>query len=247
MSSLLLNIRRGSTPFYRRLRQFVRRVLGFHVPVPRLLRLPLRAMFQARLGVLYSFRYARAILYVTPLFSSRCESAGPGLFVFAMPSVRGHTRIHIGRKVRILGKIGIASGRMFDEPTLRIGDCVIIGHDVRFSVNREVCLEDGVFIAGQSTIADNDGHPHNPDLRVQGEPPALADIRPVRICRRAWIGQGAQIRKGVTVGEGAIVGVNSVVVKDVPAHSIVLGAPARVTGFVRKGCPPPDEGTSSVT
>jgi hypothetical protein len=84
------------------------------VPVPGLLRPPLRAIFHARSGVLSAFRYGRSILYVTPLCSSRCERAGPWLFVFAMPAVKGHTRIYIGRNVRILGKIGIASGRMFD-------------------------------------------------------------------------------------------------------------------------------------
>ena len=234
MSSLLLNIRRGSNPFYRRVRRCAHAVLRLHLPVPRLLRPVLRAIFHTRRSVLLAFRHARAILYVTPLFSSRCESAGRGVFVFAMPTVKGHTRIHLGENVQILGKIGIASGRVFDEPTLRIGDGVVIGHEVRFSVNREVCVDDGVFIADRVTITDNDGHPHHPDLRVRLEPPAMADIKPVRICRQAWIGQGAHIRKGVTIGEAAIVAVNSVVLNDVPAHCLALGVPARVIGNVIK-------------
>ena len=53
-------------------------------------------------------------------------------------------------------------------------------------------------------------------------------IRPVRICDRALIGFNAVILKGVTVGEGAVVGVGSIVTKDVPPYAVVAGAPARV-------------------
>ncbi|MHC4436728.1 MAG: acyltransferase [Planctomycetota bacterium] len=51
---------------------------------------------------------------------------------------------------------------------------------------------------------------------------------PVVIKKRAFIGAHSVITPGVTVGEHAIVGCNSVVVKDVPAHSVVGGVPARI-------------------
>ena len=50
----------------------------------------------------------------------------------------------------------------------------------------------------------------------------------IQIKNKAWIGMNSIILKGVTVGEGAIVGAGSVVTKDVPAWSIVAGNPARV-------------------
>ena len=53
-------------------------------------------------------------------------------------------------------------------------------------------------------------------------------IRPVRIADRALIGFNAVILKGVTVGEGAVVGVGSIVTKDVAPYTVVAGAPARV-------------------
>lgn len=55
----------------------------------------------------------------------------------------------------------------------------------------------------------------------------LEIARPVRIRRRAWIGGGAIILAGVTIGEGSIVGAGSVVTKDVAPGSIVAGNPAR--------------------
>ena len=57
---------------------------------------------------------------------------------------------------------------------------------------------------------------------------STAEKAPIRICRGAWIGARAVIMKGVTVGEGAVVGTGSVVMRDVPPYTVVLGNPARV-------------------
>lgn len=54
------------------------------------------------------------------------------------------------------------------------------------------------------------------------------EVRPVTIGRHCFIGGGAMILPGVTIGEGSIVGAGSVVADDVPPHSIVAGNPARV-------------------
>jgi galactoside O-acetyltransferase len=52
--------------------------------------------------------------------------------------------------------------------------------------------------------------------------------KPVKIEDKVWIGFNSIILKGVTVGEGAIVGAGSVVTKDVPPYTIVAGNPARI-------------------
>ena len=52
--------------------------------------------------------------------------------------------------------------------------------------------------------------------------------KPTHIGEHVWIGQGASVLKGVTIGDGAIVAANAVVTKDVPAHSAVGGNPAKV-------------------
>ena len=51
---------------------------------------------------------------------------------------------------------------------------------------------------------------------------------PVIIQDNVWIGEKATILPGVTIGEGAIIGANSVVTKDVPAKSLVVGCPAKI-------------------
>jgi acetyltransferase-like isoleucine patch superfamily enzyme len=75
---------------------------------------------------------------------------------------------------------------------------------------------------------DSDAHPRDTLERIANLPPRPEEIKPVRICRYAWIGQNSFIMKGVTIGEGAIIGVNSVVINDIPAYSVAMGNPARV-------------------
>jgi maltose O-acetyltransferase len=69
-------------------------------------------------------------------------------------------------------------------------------------------------------------HPHDPEQRRAG----LAFGRPVRIGSHVWIGSGAIILPGVTIGDDAVVGAGSVVTRDVPAGAKVMGNPARVRG-----------------
>lgn len=66
-------------------------------------------------------------------------------------------------------------------------------------------------------------HPRDPALRRQG----LESGRPVRIGANVWIGAGAILLPGVTVGDDAILGAGSIVTRDVPAGATVAGNPAR--------------------
>jgi acetyltransferase-like isoleucine patch superfamily enzyme len=52
--------------------------------------------------------------------------------------------------------------------------------------------------------------------------------RDVRVGNNVWIGFGACVLRGVTVGDNAVIGTNSVVTKDVPANAVVGGVPARL-------------------
>lgn len=78
-------------------------------------------------------------------------------------------------------------------------------------------------IAPNVTIATA-AHPISPELREKG----YQYKRPVHIEDRVWIGTGAIILPGVTVGEGSVIGAGSVVTKDVPSGVVAVGNPCRV-------------------
>ena len=67
-------------------------------------------------------------------------------------------------------------------------------------------------------------HPLDADVRQSG----LEYARPIRIGHDVWIGGGAIILPGVTIGDRSVIGAGSVVVRDVPAATVVVGNPARI-------------------
>jgi acetyltransferase-like isoleucine patch superfamily enzyme len=62
----------------------------------------------------------------------------------------------------------------------------------------------------------------------RGAAVGAADVHPIRIGRNSWVGFGACVLPGVTIGDGSIVASRSVVAADVPAYVVVAGNPARV-------------------
>ena len=92
--------------------------------------------------------------------------------------------------------------------------------DVKIRSKKSVKIGNGVFISHDVTIIDTDAHP----LSYEG----YEMTRPIVICNNVWIGTKALILKGVTIGEGAVIGAGAVVTKDVPAFCLVAGVPAKI-------------------
>ncbi len=104
---------------------------------------------------------------------------------------------------------------------IRFGRNVFINSGAMFTDLGGITLEDDVLIAPRVNILTVN-HPENPAER-RG-----LILKPVLIRRRAWIGAGATILPGVTVGENAIVAAGAVVARDVPENTVVGGVPARI-------------------
>lgn len=107
----------------------------------------------------------------------------------------------------------------------RIGKNVFINHDCSFLDLGGITIEDEVMIGPQVKIT-SENHPLDPKIRRQ------LILGQVNIKRNAWIGAGATILPGVTVGENAIVAAGAVVNKDVPDNAIVGGIPAKVIKMI---------------
>jgi acetyltransferase-like isoleucine patch superfamily enzyme len=218
----VLAIRRGDTPLFRMLRRLRNALLRSNFFAPRALYPLYRGMYFLHFAILYASRWTLNYFYREPLFRSRCASCGKRLSLWLAPHIVGRPEIHIGNDVNLFGRIDIITDPAIGGARFAVQDRVDVGHNVRFIVNLRIEIEEEVNIASGCTFMDSDSG--SPGKR----PPDSGDSLPVRICRGAWIGQNAFILKGVTVGEGAVVGVNSVVVSDIPPFSVALGNPARV-------------------
>jgi len=241
-NSLILKIKRGETPFYRFLGKIARGVLSPKaIRIPGLLKSPLRLLYELHFGVIIAWNTLANFFYRHPLFQARCATFGEGVVIDRLPFVTGHVQIHIGNNVYLGGRLTIVSGRMVDNPVLILKDRAEIGWNTTIAVNREVIIEEHARVSFDCRISDSDGHPREADLRAQNQPVHPKDIRPVRICKHAWVGNGSYIMKGVTIGEGAVIGANSVVISDIPPYTLAMGNPAEVLfrNFGRPSKKPP--------
>lgn len=165
---------------------------------------------------------------------------GDGFSVELRSPEQGHIYLTVGDHCIVDGSF------IFEKSSggIRLGDRVHIGSSTFISVN-EIIIEDDVTIAWDCLFYDHNSHSVFWEERKEDTEQEYTDIRaglspianknwgvvksaPIRICKKAWIGTGAKVLKGVTIGEGAVVGAGSVVTKDVPAWTVVGGNPATV-------------------
>ena len=103
----------------------------------------------------------------------------------------------------------------------KIGKNVFINFDCVFLDLGGITIEDNVLIAPKVSLL-SEGHPVSPSERQSLVPGHI------HIKKNAWIGAGATILHGVTVGENSIISAGAVVSKDVPVNTIVGGVPAKI-------------------
>lgn len=139
---------------------------------------------------------------------------------------------------------------------LTVGEDSIIHADVRFERSggkiqigsrtfvgrsdlvcyRSLVIGDDVIMSWGITVVDHDSHSiewskRRDDVRDWGKGEKNwqhVAHAPVVVGNKAWVGFNASILKGVTIGEGAVIGACSVVTRDIPPYSMAVGNPARV-------------------
>ena len=159
----------------------------------------------------------------------------------------------VNRKYLTIGRDSIVSGDFIfesSEGSVFIGNHSYIGGGT-FISRSTILIGNNVTIAWGGYVYDHDSHSLDYLKRRKDIDDELGDIRegrcfiqskdwscvnskPIKICDDAWIGMNVIILKGVTVGEGAVVGAGSVVTKDVPAWTVVAGNPAVIVKHLRE-------------
>jgi len=143
--------------------------------------------------------------------------------------------VRLGRDVRLARFINLYGCSIGDESKIgafvEIQKNASVGRRCKISSHTFVCegvtIEDHVFI-GHGVTFINDSYPRATTSGGELQTEQDWAVEPTRVRKGASIGSGATILCNVEIGEHAIVGAGSVVTRDVPAHAIVAGNPARV-------------------
>jgi len=124
-----------------------------------------------------------------------------------------------------------------DNSKVIVDNNVFIGGQTIIDCACQIHIESDVLISYQCIIQDSDNHNVKYSLRKRDNLDwkernyhdwENTPMSPIKIKRGAWISARVIILKGITIGEGAIVGAGSVVTKDVPDWTIVGGNPAKI-------------------
>ena len=136
------------------------------------------------------------------------------------PSAHGVLRVYEDGELRINGHVRIArSCKVFVAGSCVIGDKTYINPGTMIFARTNVSIGSNCAISWNCEIIDDDFH--------QIESSCDSSL-PITIEDNVWIGSNSSILKGVTVGEGSVIGSRSVVTKNIPPRSLAVGVPARV-------------------
>lgn len=157
--------------------------------------------------------------------------AKPDYFIHETAAVDNNVSIGHDTKIwhfsHILGNSTIGDNCNIGQNVV-VGPDVVIGRNCKIqnnvSVYRGVTLEDGVF-CGPSMVFTNI---YNPRAEIA----KMDQVRPTLVKKGATIGANATIVCGVILGEYSFIGAGAVVTRDVPAHALMVGNPARQIGWV---------------
>lgn len=162
---------------------------------------------------------------------------GIGSSVCNIPKIQGAKYIEIGNEFFAGFDVRLEAWDAYGEqryyPKIRIGDNVAFTDRSYLSCIDRIEIGSGTLLGRDVFIADNSHG--STDSVALGVPPAkrpLTSKGPVIIGNNVWIGRQCTILSGVTIGDNAIIGANSVVTRDVPANCVAAGNPAKVIKYL---------------
>ncbi|MDI5961874.1 acyltransferase [Streptomyces sp. SL13] len=181
----------------------------------------------------------RADRWVRETAAISAERPGPYRFArigegtrlgYPQGTIFGEPWIEIGSCCIIAEQVTLAVGMlpgldMGPVPLMRLGDGVVLGRGSHVMASRPVTIGDNVY-CGPNVYITSDNHSYDdPDEPIGRQWPRCA---PVEIGAGSWLGVGAIVLPGTRLGRNVAVAAGAVVRGDVPDHTLVAGAPARV-------------------
>jgi len=166
-------------------------------------------------------KYAWKRIYFTSRLAGKISDMDFSVQCDGRVHVSGTRNIHLGKRCRLGMETEL---RTMENGKIHLGDDTRLNRGCTLTSYSEIFIDDFTIIGEFVSIRDaNHGMKLGKPMRYQ--PHTLKNIR---IGQDVWIARGSCILAGVTIGEGSVIGANSVVTKDIPPHSIAAGVPAKV-------------------
>lgn len=161
------------------------------------------------------------------------KKAGTDCYFESSTILIGGKHISIGNSFVSRSRLRLEAHDKYGEqiftPEITIGNNVQMLFDNHISAINKIVIGDNVLMASRILITDlSHGQTDRESLDSFPVDRPLYSKGPVIIEDNVWIGTGAAILPGVTIGKGSVIGANAVVTHDIPEYSIVGGNPARV-------------------
>jgi acetyltransferase-like isoleucine patch superfamily enzyme len=151
----------------------------------------------------------------------RCNSIGKWVRVRGRVRVHNEGTIAIGERVRFRSEAAITELVAWKGGSIEIGEATTINYGTSISAASAVKIGRNCLIGTYVNIMDSNFHnASDHSWNMDSEPVVIEDD--------VWLGNRCMIMKGVTVGKGSVVAACSLVTKNVPPHTLVVGVPARV-------------------
>ena len=168
----------------------------------------------------------------------RQSLSAPGLRLGGRPRLLGLRHLRIGHNLNAgndlwLEAVTAFAGETFD-PLLQLGDDCNLSDGVHIACTQRVTIGDGLLCGSHVLISDHSHGQYGASAALaQSDPQLRPALRPlsrdktIDIGANVWLGDGVAVLGGARIGDGAVIGVNSVVTGEIPPRSIAVGAPAR--------------------
>ena len=166
----------------------------------------------------YSLRVARAHWYLR-----RTHEIGRRVRLQGRPIIDARGEIRIQERVQLVSTVARLELGTGEEGVLDIGARSLINFGCSIVAFDRVSIGERCLIGPHCMIMDTAFHEIDPDRRLERPVPD-----PISIGNNVWLGARVIVLPGVTIGDGSVVGIGSVVTTDIPPNTLAVGVPARV-------------------
>ncbi len=159
-----------------------------------------------------------------------CRFYPPDCYIRGKELIELGDNIHFGKRLTLT-----AFSDQRGKTLIKIGDNCVFGNDNHITATNSIIIGKNLRTGPGVLISDNShGNPQDNTLKsIHPDRRPFFSKGPIHIGDNVWLGEKCSIMGGVKIGDGVIIGANSVVTHDIPSYSVAVGVPAKIVKYDR--------------